>query len=88
MRTVCSVFLLQPLFCIAAFTANSQKNILFLQFSQGQLSGMLSDKIHLFVHDVNNENMLRLLKPQEELNLKCRDLIEIVVSCKQWFAFM
>ena len=40
------------------------------------------DKIHLFLHDAKSENMLRLLKPQEELNVKTRDLIEIVLSCK------
>ena len=53
-----------------------------LQFSQGHLGGLLTDKIHLFVHDLKCDNMLRLLKPQDELNLKCRDLIEIIVSCK------
>ena len=52
----------------------------FLQFPQAQIGGKLVDKILLFQHDVQSENILKLLKSAEEL--KHRDMVEIVLSCK------
>lgn len=52
------------------------------QFSNAQLGGRLIENIFLFLHDLKSDNILRLLKSSEDLCLKERDVIEIVLSCK------